>query len=68
MNVMLKIKSLKAASKAPSPPLPDTPLRNALSRVSQNGSGLKNLSQERDLKKMEKQREPSSDKSELNDM
>jgi len=44
-------------------PQPDTPLRHTLSRVSQTGSSLKNLSQERDLKKFEKQRDSSTDKS-----
>lgn len=63
MNVMpLKIKSLQT-QEYNNRELQDTPLRNTLSRMSQTASGLKKLSQERDLKKIEKQRDSSTDKS-----
>ena len=58
----LKIKS-QLSNESINRQLQDTPLRNNLSRMSQTASGLKNLSQERDLKKIEKQRDSSTDKS-----
>jgi hypothetical protein len=42
------------------PLLLHTPMRNTLSRITLNTSGLKKLSQERDLKKIEKQRDSSN--------
>ena len=54
----IKIKSRITTSKHTQPALPDTPLRTGLVRsVSQNSnSGLKNLSEQRNKKKMEKHR------------
>jgi len=55
----IKIKSRITASKRNQPSLPDTPLRTGLVRSTSqhSNSGLKNLSEQRDKKKMEKRRE-----------
>ncbi|MCB0370262.1 MAG: hypothetical protein KDD45_12775, partial [Bdellovibrionales bacterium] len=57
-----KIKSKMNNPKPKHSPAPDTPLRTALANSVQNSSGLKNLSEQRNIKKMEKQMDSSADR------
>jgi hypothetical protein len=53
--MLIKIKSKINAPQRNHSPAPDTPLRSALGQSTSSNSGLKNLSEQRDRKKMKKQ-------------
>ena len=56
----IKIKSKINGSKFDRCPSPNTPLRSGFGQSDKNNnSGLKNLSEQRDKKKMEKKKDPS---------